>query len=159
MAEAAAFGLASLAIKAATALAKVFGASDSVIMFMEAVGTQIDAEIGVFTSIATCTSSWAAGGSGTLVPGGAPGGAIKAGDWAAMKGTNIALVKKGLTQGNADLVTGAVNPVDWVNAFGSHADNYLRDPAEAWGDIGSIGTCMQARFTDYQVTMGLGPTG
>lgn len=156
VAELSVISVISLAIKGATAIATVLGAPSSVVDAMTSVSTDIDAQMNVVTSLSTCTATWAAGGSGTLLPGsGADGDALKAGNKVAGKLETKALVGSGLSENGAGKVSTVVNPVDLINGFGSHADNYLQDPNQAWSDIGSIGSCMLDTISTQEQRTGM----
>jgi hypothetical protein len=156
MAEMSVVSAVSLAIKGATALATLLGAPTSVVNAMTSVSTDIDAQLNVVTALSTCTSAWANGGTGTLVPGtGVSGDAAKAADKAVTKGATSALIGSGLAESTAGSVTTALNPIDLVNGFGSNAGNYLQDPNKAWSDIGSIGTCMMDTVSTQEQRTGL----
>jgi hypothetical protein len=158
LAQRAALTVATVAMRAASALAGALGASDAVVHAIDAQAEYMAAQVRIVNALATCTSRWAAGGSGTLVPGGEAGAGIAAANAVAVnRASNVLQNSAGYSAEGAGAVTVALNPVSWVNAFGSHAENYLQDPAEAWSSIGDIGTCMQAEFEASQVSMGIRP--
>jgi hypothetical protein len=158
LAQAAALAVTALAVRGIAALAGVLGASGAVVQALTAAADYADAQLRIANATALCMSRWAAGGSGTLSQGDNTGGAATGAAGTAVSiGTSIYAGTKGATDASKAGIGAVANPVDWIDAYGSHAENYLQDPTEAWSSIGDIGGCIQAEMESAQVALGLRP--